>query len=136
MIASLWIPSFVSCLLFQGLAAAANFTALGREKTKPAPAALPLKLKFTGSSVLLFGESTPRSCKYHVTIDGKDKDFNACQLGQSGIGRMLQVVAEGLDPVKEHTLEITPLFDSPDKPQELRLESICIAGPETVAVVK
>ena len=27
MIASLWIPSFVSCLLFQGLAAAANFTA-------------------------------------------------------------------------------------------------------------
>ena len=125
---------FMMSRWLEDVTAAANFTALDREKTKPAPAALPLKLKFTGSSVLLFGESTPRSCKYRVTIDGKDKDFNACQLGQAGIGRMFQVVAEGLDPVKEHTMEITPLFDSPDKPQELRLESICIAGPETATV--
>ena len=108
--------------------AAANFIALDRDKTKPAPAALPLKVKFTGSSVLLFGESTPRSCKYRITIDGKENDFNACQLGQSGTGRMWQVVAEGIDPVKEHTLELKPLFDSADKPQELRIESICVAG--------
>jgi lysophospholipase L1-like esterase len=115
--------------------AAANFIAIDRTKTKLAPAALPLKLKFTGSSLLLFGESSPRSCKYRVTIDGKEKDFNACQLGQSGIGRMWQAAAEGLDPVKEHTLEIKPLFDSPDKPQELRLESICAAGSVSAGII-
>ncbi len=108
--------------------AATNFAALDRTNTRPAPAAMPLKLKFSGSSVLLFGESTPRSCKYRVTIDGKENDFNACQLGQSGTGRMWQVVAEGLSPVKAHTLELKPLFESPDKPLELRIESICVAG--------
>ena len=110
-----------------------NFTALDRTRTKPAPAALPLKLKFTGSSVLLFGETTPRSCSYHVTIDGKERDFNACQLGQ-GVGRLWQVVAEGLDPAKEHTLEIAPRFESPDQPQELRIESVCVAGSDSVTV--
>ena len=50
-----------------------------------------------------------------------------------GVGRLSQVVAEGLDPAKEHTLEIQPVFVSPDQPVELRIESICIAGPDKVA---
>lgn len=112
---------------------ASNFVALDRTRTKPSPAAPPLELKFTGSSVLLFGETTGRSCHYRITIDGKEKDYNACQFGE-GVGRMWQVVAEGLDPVKEHTLEIKPLFESPDKPGELRIESICVAGPEPVTL--
>ena len=38
-----------------------------------------------------------------------------------------QVVAVGLDASQEHTLEIRPLFTGEDE-QELRLESICVAG--------
>ena len=113
---------------------AANFTALDRTRTAPAPPAAPLKLKFTGSSVLLFGESTPRSGRYRVTIDGQATEFDACQLGQAGTGRLWQMVAEGLDPRQQHTLELTPLFDRPDTPRELRLESICVAGPAGVSV--
>jgi len=113
---------------------AANFVATNRTNTRPCSAALPLKLTFTGSSVLLFGESTPRSCKYRVSIDGQEKVFNACQLGQAGSGRLWETIADGLDTLTPHTLEITPLFENPDKPQELRLESICVAGSPAVAV--
>ena len=124
---------FLMSRWFEDVAAARNFIPIDRDNTKASASALPLKLKFTGSSVLLFGESTPLSGKYRVTIDGKKNDFNACQLGQ-GIGRMWQVVAEGLDPVKEHKMELKLLFESPDKPQELRIESICIAGPAGVNI--
>lgn len=111
---------------------ASNFVATNRTLTRPAPAAEALKLKFTGSSVLLFGEATPRSGQYRVTIDGTEKEYNARVFGD-GVGRLSQVVAEGLDPAKEHTLEIQPVFVSLDQPVELRLESICIAGPDKVA---
>jgi hypothetical protein len=124
---------FLMSRWLEDVTVASNFVAHDRTRTKPSPAAPPLMLKFTGSSVLLFGETTARSCHYRITIDGKEKDFNACQLGE-GVGRMWQVVAEGLDPVKEHTLEIKPLFDSPDQPGELRIESICVAGPEPVTL--
>ena len=112
---------------------AANFTEPSRDKTVPAEAALPLKLKFNGSSVLLFGESTQRSCKYKVVIDGKaSREFDPAGVAKACGGNtpLWNVVAEGLDPALEHTLEIQPLFESPEKPQELRLESICVAGGE------
>lgn len=111
---------------------ASNFFAIAPDRTNPAPAALPLKLKFTGSSVLLFGETTPRSCSYRITIDGRENIFNAARVVQ-GVSRLCQVVADGIAPAEEHTLEIYPLFDGPEKPGELRLESICIAGPEAIA---
>ena len=106
---------------------ASNFTESAKDKTVPAEPAQPLKLKFEGSSVLLFGESTARSCKYRAVIDGQAKEFNACQLGPL-TGRMVQVLAESLDPAVEHSLELQPLFESQDKPQELRIESVCVAG--------
>jgi hypothetical protein len=113
---------------------AANFVPVDRKKTKPAEDEVkPLKLRFHGSSVLLFGETTGRSCNYQVTIDGKAKKFKSCQLG-ANVGRMWQSVAEGLDPDKEHTLEIMPIFAKSGKPGELRIESICIAGPDKVSV--
>ena len=39
----------------------------------------------------------------------------------------VQVIAENLDATKDHILEIEPFFTS-DQEQELRIESICVAG--------
>jgi lysophospholipase L1-like esterase len=109
------------------------------KKAEPAPA--PLKVRFKGSMVMLFGESTPASCPYRVKIDGaiverqlkegKTQEFDAGHLGKlmNGNSHHVQVLAEGLDANVEHTLEIEPLF-AKDKPQEIRIESVCVAGGE------
>jgi lysophospholipase L1-like esterase len=119
---------------------ASNFTEKKRGRYEPADAAGPLKIKFSGSTVLLFGESTLRSCCYRVLIDGKPGkkhgpnqpagEFDAARLARAckGNAPLWQVVAEGLDPGSLHTLEIIPMFEGPDTPGELRIESICIAG--------
>jgi lysophospholipase L1-like esterase len=100
-----------------------------------------LQYKFRGRMVLLFGESTPISGKYHLYLDGKPveqkppkvktptADFDAGDFARRANGNvhLVQVVAEGLDPAAEHVLEIEPLF-TPGVAQELRLESICVAG--------
>jgi len=110
------------------VAIASNFIPKDRSKTVPSTPAAPLKLVFKGSSVLLFGEATPLSGKYKAIVDGKEKEFNACQLGPNNTGRLVQLVVEGLDPSVEHSLDIVPLFESPEKPAELCLESVCVAG--------
>lgn len=109
---------------------ASNFIPKDRTKTVPAAPAAPLKLTFKGSTVLFFGESTPRSGKCKVIIDGKEKEFNTCQLGPNNVGRMWLLIAEELDPASTHTMEIVPIFEAADKPQEICLESICVAGGE------
>src|SRR3989442_7351534 len=98
-----------------------------------------LKVKFNGSMVMFFGEATQKSCKYHVYIDGKLvehtekkevlKEFDAGFLANmvKGNTHLVQVITEGLDTTVEHTLEIEPVF-SGDFEQEMRLESICVAG--------
>ncbi|HEY3325332.1 MAG TPA: SGNH/GDSL hydrolase family protein [Planctomycetota bacterium] len=102
-----------------------------------------LSAKFSGSMVLFFGESTPKSCKYRVYIDGKVvehtpwgkkeklQEFDAGDLAKkcNGNTHMVQVIATGLDDKVEHTLEIEPLMTG-DAEQEIRLESICVAGGE------
>jgi lysophospholipase L1-like esterase len=105
----------------------------------PAPGRL--KLHFRGSMVMLFGESTPKSGKYRAYVDGvlvehrdggADKppvnEFDAGHLGRmlKGNTHYVQVIATGLDPAQPHLLEIEPAFDAAD--QELRLESVCVAG--------
>lgn len=103
----------------------------------------PLKVKFHGSMVMLFGESTVKSAKYRVLIDGEvvehevrngketqiRKEFDGAALASRVKGNChhAQVIAVGLDASQEHTLEIQPLFTGEDE-QELRLESICVAG--------
>ena len=103
----------------------------------------PLKVKFHGSMVMLFGESTVKSAKYRVLIDGEVvehevrngnetqtlKEFDGAALASRVKGNChhAQVIAVGLDASREHTLEIQPLFTGEDE-QELRLESICVAG--------
>jgi len=111
------------------------------KKTQVAQDVARLKARFHGSMVMLFGESTPKSCKYRVYIDGKQienqpdkkkpalQEFDGAHLGRmlNGNSHLAQVLATGLSTDAEHTLEIEPIFaDGPG--QELRLESICVAG--------
>lgn len=102
-----------------------------------------LTLRFRGSMAQLFGESTTTSGKYRALIDGKaverkhDKKMtdildaghlaNLCK----GTTHMVQMLATGLDPAVEHTLVIEPLLE---KGQELRFESLCVAGPGAAVV--
>ena len=109
------------------------------------PAPQRLCVRFRGNVVMLFGESTPTSGKYRVWIDcraGKYRPPDAKQLSElydagrfarqiGGNGHHAQVVATGLDMPAEHTLEIEPVLDGG---QELRLESICVAGKEAAIV--
>jgi hypothetical protein len=101
----------------------------------------PFTVKFRGAMVLLFGEGTPKSCHYRAFIDEKPaaysppgakeplREFDAANIAAAAHGNAhhYQVIAEHLDPTVEHTLRIEPL-PGPDKEQELRLESICVAG--------
>lgn len=91
--------------------------------------AAPLHIKFQGSDVLLFGEQTKSSGSYSVRIDNGDpKAYSArCEEGNM---RLAEVVAEGLDPAKQHEIIITPLL-KPD--EEFRLESVCVAGGQTIS---
>ncbi len=119
---------------------AANFIERGRDQRVPAEPARPLRVRFSGTMVLFFGESTLTSCRYRVLLDGAPApshgqglpggEYDAAALAQAcrGNAHLWTVIAEGLDAAKEHTLEIQPLFEGADKPGELRLESICVAG--------
>jgi lysophospholipase L1-like esterase len=100
----------------------------------------PLTVNFTGSMVMLFGEETTKSGRYQCVLDGKKvtyvpygwKDaidyYDASAKRFGGNRQHASVIATGLDPAVTHTLQIVPIF--PDaEPTELRLESICVAGP-------
>ena len=101
----------------------------------------PLEVKFRGEMVLLFGEGTPKSGRYRAFIDGKLverpvphnkeplREFDAASIAAPSRGNThhVAVIASGLDPATDHTLRIEPVFDA-DKEQELRLESVCVAG--------
>ncbi len=102
--------------------------------------AAPLEVRFRGEMALLFGESTPKSGRFRVFVDGepvarpgaKSNDvtrllFNAGDLGQrvGGTVHLSQILVTGL-AATNHLLRIEPAFDAAD--QEIRLESICVAG--------
>jgi lysophospholipase L1-like esterase len=86
--------------------------------------AAPLRFPFKGSDVLLFGEQTKNSGRYSVRIDGAEAKTYSAKCADGNM-RLVQAVAEGLDPMKPHEIIITPLLENGE---ELRLESICIAG--------
>ena len=92
--------------------------------------AAPLRLKIQASDIMIFGEMTKKSGSFQVRIDGGEpKTFSArCADGNM---RLVEILAEGLDPSRKHDMEITPDL----KPgEELRIESICAAGgPATVS---
>jgi lysophospholipase L1-like esterase len=93
--------------------------------------AAPLHLKFRGAVALLFGESTPRSGRLRVTIDGHATEYNVggAAGGAHGNVHFDPVLATGLDATKEHTLVLEPLLEAG---QELRIESLCVSGAPLV----
>jgi hypothetical protein len=125
---SRWLPD---------VTVAANCRETKREKYELRSPPESLKVNFRGSTVLLFGESTPISGKFKVKIDEKmiEREFDAGYLGKAcrGNAHMWIVIAEGLDGKSEHTMEIIPQFIG-QEPQEMRIESICTAGPEAASV--
>lgn len=93
----------------------------------------PLRLSVRATNLLLFGEATPLSGKYQVRIDGGEpKTFDAGASAKQGNIRYVEMIANGLDSDVEHEVEIIPQLEPG---QELRIESLCIAGePATVSV--
>ena len=97
----------------------------------------PLRLNVEGSVILLFGESAADSGRFRVLVDGvavtgqggqeKGADWFEGNRWKTGNGFLLWEVARGLDPSVPHLLEIEPVFDNA-KAQELKIESICVAG--------
>ncbi|MHC4886037.1 MAG: SGNH/GDSL hydrolase family protein [Planctomycetota bacterium] len=114
-----------------------------KKETKTVHKVDPLIVKFKADSVLLFGEETTKSGKYLAFVDGEpctwmkwEKTFTEFDLNSTRYGGNRQhyrMLKTGLDPTKVHTLEIRPLFSKED-PQELRFESICLAGGEAKIV--
>lgn len=89
-----------------------------------APGAKPLRFLVQGSDLMLFGEQTKISGSYSVKIDDREpRKYSA--VCADGNMRLVQIIAEGLDPATEHTVEILPDLT---EGQELRLESLCAAG--------
>ena len=126
------------------LVTARNQTLDEKGKPRPEPQKVePLRLQIEATSILLFGECTADSGKFRVKLDGKpvtgkwgqdkDSDLFDGNLWKNGNGFLLYEVARGLDPSVPHLLEIEPVFDDA-KPQELKLESICVAGGKATVV--
>jgi lysophospholipase L1-like esterase len=109
----------------------------------------PLKVKINGSMVLLYGEETTKSGGYMVVIDNNflvverpgggpkvTTTFTASAKRFGGTRQHAQIVITGLDTSVDHIVEIIPVFEGDDE-QELRIESICVAGGKaTVEGVK
>jgi len=78
--------------------------------------------------ILLFGEQTKVSGNYEVRINGGVPQKYAAKC-TGGNMRLVQVIAEGLEPGKEHEIEITPQLNPGE---ELRIESVCLAGGQSI----
>ena len=111
----------------------------GKEEKKPQEVGR-LRFRIKARILALFGESTPASGCYRVWIDGKPRkyvphgkqeetDLYNASNNFGGNLQHWQVIATDLDQMIEHQIEIEPVFDD-SKEQELRLESICVAGGE------
>ncbi len=104
--------------------------------TIAAVGAEPIRLEFQGSMVLLFGEATTISGKLLAKIDGQpatgqspDGIYKAHCAG--GNMHWVPIIAQGLDPAKKHLLELIPQLT---EGQELRIESVCVAGAEGASI--
>ncbi len=94
----------------------------------------PLVIRFVGTSVALFGESTPTSGKLRATLNGevlRRKDSDTIDIGHMGRWlkgnvRNFESLATGLPAGVEHTLVLEPVLE---EGEELRIESICVGGP-------
>jgi lysophospholipase L1-like esterase len=108
----------------------------GAAATSTAAAVAPFTCSVQASTVLIFGESTERSGTYQVQIDGVAQvppgsktgaDIEAGTFARNAHGNVhhVVVVTTTLDPAQAHRLTIVPHLAAG---QELRLESVCVAG--------
>ena len=89
----------------------------------------PLLLQIQASTVMLFGEMTKDSGSYQVRVDGGEPKSYSAKCAEGNM-RLVQLIAEGLDPARTHEIEIIPTLKTGE---ELRVESVCVAGaPATV----
>ena len=93
--------------------------------------AAPLRLKIQAGDIMIFGEMTKNSGSFQVRIDGGEAKTYSARCADGNM-RLVEILAEGLDSLREHEIEITPDL----KPgEELRIESVCAAGaPATVSI--
>jgi len=115
----------------------------GKKNRQPVAIA-PLRLRVQAASIVLFGEASPQSGKFRILIDGKPTlDQHGSNKGKeefdgnrwsTGTGHLVIAAAIGLDPAVPHVVEIVPVF-AEDKDQEVRLESVCVAGGAATAEV-
>ncbi|MEP7038645.1 MAG: hypothetical protein ABI891_09885 [Acidobacteriota bacterium] len=98
----------------------------------------PLQLRFTGTFFGIFGEASKDSLGFSVTIDGEPIFFNAeaenevwpTSIAKSEGGRHFfwHVISTGLTPAP-HSVKILPVIADKLDTGELRIGSICVAGP-------
>lgn len=94
----------------------------------------PLKVTFRGEVLLLFGESTEKSGKAEVWVDGRKIAAQDCSWFGKAFAPsayLLWPLGAGFDGAKEHALEIRPDLQPGE---ELRIESICVAGEDAASV--
>lgn len=139
---SAWFDGLMSRWLDDEVIATNRATTVGADgkKAKVPQAVAPFKLRFRGTSALLYGEETIKSGMYSLKLDGKlvvnpnpiagqaPTVFSASSVRMGGNRQHVQPVGRNLDGTVEHTLEIVPQF-SEDTETELRIESLCVAGP-------
>ncbi len=98
--------------------------------------AAPLRARFRGEVLLLYGESAEQSAEAEVLVDGKP----VSTWDTSAFGRkfppsawLVWPIGFAFDPSVEHELEIRGVF-KPGAGRELRLGSICVAGRDAAEV--
>ena len=138
---SAWFDALMSRWLDDEVIASSHGDAVDpktKRKTRVPQKVEPLRARFRGSTLMLFGEKTLKSCAFRVLVDGQVvehphwrtkkmvKEFEGSAKRFGGNTHLSQVVKTGLDPNVEHTLEIVPVFEGGAE-QELRLESLCVA---------
>ncbi|MCX7933940.1 MAG: SGNH/GDSL hydrolase family protein [Planctomycetota bacterium] len=111
----------------------------GKDEKKPQTAER-FRFRVKCRVLAFFGESTPSSASYRVWIDGKPRrhvphgkkeetDLFTAANNFGGNVQHWQIIATDLDQTAEHEIAIEPVFEA-GKEQELRLESVCVAGGE------
>jgi len=102
-----------------------------------APGAEPIRLRFRGEELYIFGESTVKGGFCEIFVDGKSRgtrDFSAFAKHFVPSAYLAWQVCDDLDPEAEHVLEIRPDFSKGGT--EVRIESVCVAGRTAADVRK
>ena len=98
----------------------------------------PLRFSFAGTFLGILGEADENGLGFTISVDGdpiyfdekeKDEVWPSNKSGLAGGGHFFwHEISAKLSPGR-HTVEILPVSEDQDQKGELRIESICVAGP-------